>query len=103
MQISLPSVWLSNQELQKHTFTPMERRSGGIVPGWYIMYDLDECEKCNGECMAANAVNVMLGNNTEGLTIREALPCELGWSDAFGGAVCEHCSWGEKSTEEIKP
>ena len=82
---------ISEQELRKHTFTPQRGRDGNVVQGVYVMYKLAECDKCGGECQAPNAVNVALGNNTEGLTIRESRPGELGWCEAFGGAVCEDC------------
>ena len=87
---------ISFQELQQHTFTPM-KRSGAVVPGWFIMYELDECEKCNGECMAVNAVNVSLSDaDVAFFEVRENLPVELGWCDTFGGAVCDHCYVGEE-------
>jgi hypothetical protein len=66
-------------------FTPSE--SGAII------YDIDDCEKCGG-ITQINAVQV---NATRaelvaaGLIELETLPSELGYSEEFGGAVCEDC------------
>lgn len=102
-------------DLATATFSPLYR-NGERVDGWYVMYDLDECERCGIECQGPNGVNVQLEQTGE-ITLRvdrvnqqhivlevraeqflkamkqyrEELPDELGYSEGFGGAVCSHC------------
>ena len=92
-------------DLTDSTFSPLYR-DGERVNKWYVMYDLDECERCEIECQAPNAVNVELPHtymHADGTVVvevgsfiidikhRKELPDELGYSEGFGGAVCSHC------------
>jgi len=76
--------------LNEYTFTP-KRRGGAIVPGWFLMYRLETCEKCGVEGEGANAVYIELGDDVRGLDIRDRRPRELGYCETFGGVVCEYC------------
>ena len=77
--------------------------SGERRQGWYVMYDVDRCERCGVACQAPNAVNVQLATRTSPVLsqvetflkakgqYREELPDELGYSEGYGGAVCTPC------------
>ena len=81
---------MSDIYLNEHTFTP-KRRDGAIVPGWFLMYRLETCEKCDVEAMGVNAIHVELGDDVRGLDIRDRRLRELGYCETFGGVVCEDC------------
>lgn len=77
--------------------------------GWFILWSVDNCEKCDGECEAPNSINVKSNGLTKafcdaGLTARPLTDTlgELGYSDEFGGAVCPGCYSEEKEAAELK-
>lgn len=80
------------KDLKRHTFTPLVQ-DGMTTRGWFVMYELDDCQKCGKECRDVNSVNIGLppGFDEKDLTIRERMPEELSWCESFEGSVCEDC------------
>jgi hypothetical protein len=66
------------------------------VNGWTTVWATDDCERCGCETEAPNSVKVAargLGHifDRMGITRREIDVGELGYSDAYDGAVCPDC------------
>lgn len=68
-------------------------------PGWFVLWATDECEGCGAACEAPNSANVRIdgealaafaANNVTERAVADSAG-ELGWSDDFGGAVCNDC------------
>ena len=67
-----------------------------LKPGWFTLFNTDECECCGIEAMGESTPHLrgptLLADALgAGLTLVKSLPVELGWSDEFGGAVCDDC------------
>ena len=62
--------------------------------GGYIIFELETCEDCGKIALAPNSLNVFASAaelRGAGLQQLDSLPPELGWSEEFGGAVCDDC------------
>ena len=67
-----------------------------LKPGWFTLFTTDECECCGVESMGEStphlrAATLLADAVASGLTSVKTMPVELGWSDEFGGAVCDDC------------
>jgi hypothetical protein len=62
-----------------------------VAGGMLLAYSVETCDACGTVCQAANAIKVRANVNDAkraGLVIELTPPCEMGWSDDFGGATC---------------
>jgi hypothetical protein len=95
---------MSNIDTELQEFAHFERTDGGR----FLLWAVDECEDCGGECQAVNTpIDVGISGDALGafkrnnVTERPLSDClgELGYSENFGGAVCDGC-YG-KNEEEV--
>lgn len=69
------------------------------TPEGFIMYSLARCDKCGGECSLSTPSAGVTNPDIDRLeryliklgVIRTGEPQQLGWSEAFNGALCETC------------
>ena len=67
-----------------------------LADGMFLLWSVDKCEACGGECEAPNSVNIGIRQGKKvlvriGLKERTLDGGELGWCDKLDGAVCPDC------------